>query len=151
MNRKALHLLACITLLATFPLAARGMSIHDFGRMNDDDEASYVTLLVEGSAHYYKVQGQPQQARQIIAFFKIPGKDGGVYKFADRLRETNAYNHAKAINPNNRAPELQVEDAMSRTLQDQGYLVPTAYLLTVGKDFSPDGLPRAQAPSPLHP
>jgi hypothetical protein len=126
---------------------ANAMSIHDFGRMNDDDEATYVTLLVEGSAQMFKAQGQPDQARKVIAFFKTPGKDGGTYQFADELKQAFAANQRNATNPNNRVPERQVEDAMAATLKAQGFPVSAGYLLSVSQGFRPLGLPRAQTPS----
>ncbi len=124
---------------------ADAMSIHDFGRMNDDDEATFVALLVEGAAHLFKVQGQPDQARQVIAFFKTTGKDGGTYRLADQLKQAYALNVKNATNPNNRAPDRQVEDAMAATLRAQGLPVPAKYLLTVGSGFRPIGPPRAIA------
>jgi hypothetical protein len=51
-------------------------------------------------------------------------------------------NKRNAINPNNRAPVYQVEDAMASTLKSAGVIVPANYLLTAGKDFKPDGPPR---------
>ena len=126
-----------------FSTAARAMSIHDFGRMNNDDEATYVTLLVEESAEMLKAHGQPEQASKAIAFFKVTGKFGGTQQFASNLRTVDALNKRNAINPNNRAPVYQVEDAMELTLKDEGIIVPASYLLTASKDFRPSGPPRA--------
>jgi hypothetical protein len=142
MNPKALFALVLIFLAPCLTLEARAMSILDFGRMNNDDEATYVTLLVEGSANLLKAHGQPDQAQRLILFFKVPGKDGGVYHFGDHLREANAVNNRNAINPNNRAPVYRVEDAMASTLKDAGFNIPVTDLLAIGKDFRPSGLPR---------
>ena len=122
-----------------FSTAARAMSIHDFGKMNNDDEATYVALLVEGSAEMLRAHGQPEQARKVIAFFKESGKDGGVQQFASNLKMVDALNKRNSINPNNRAPVYQVEDAMELTLKDDGIIVPASYLLTINKDFRPSG------------
>ena len=119
------------------------MSIHDFGKMNRDDEATYVALLVEGSAEMLKAHGQPEQARKAISFFKDSSKDGGVQQPASHLQMVNALNKRNAINPNNRAPVYQVEDAMELTLKDDGIIVPASYLLTINKDFRPSGPPIA--------
>ena len=121
------------------------MSIHDFGRLNNDDEATYVALLVQGSADMLKAHGHPDQAAKVLAFFRTPGKGGGVFEFADHLKETDALNKKNQINPNNRVPEYQVEDAMAATLKDQGIVVPAGYMLTIGKDFAPVGPPRMHA------
>jgi hypothetical protein len=111
------------------------MTIHDFGRMNRDDEATYIALLVEGSAKMLRAQGQPDQARKTIAFFKDSSKDGGVQQFASHLQTVDALNKRNAINPNNRAPVYQIEDAMELTLKDKGIIVPVSYLLTINQNF----------------
>jgi len=146
MNLKASLAVVFISVAPCFTSGAKAMSIHDFGRMDTDDEASFVTFLVVGSANMFKAHGQPDQARKVIAFFKVTGKDGGTYRFADKLQEVDALNRRNVINPNNRAPEYQVEDAMAETLKDEGLIVPATYLLTISKSFQPSGLPRARTP-----
>ena len=54
------------------------MAILDFVHMNDDDDATYVTALVEGAAKMLKANGQEDQARKAIALFKNSTKSGGV-------------------------------------------------------------------------
>ena len=110
--------------------------------MNNDDEATYVSLLVEASAKMLKANGQPDQARRAISLFKDSGKNGGVPQLASNLKMVNALNKRNAINPNNRAPAYQVEDAMELTLKDAGIIVPTSYLFKISKDFRPSGPPR---------
>ena len=121
---------------------AQAMTIEDFGRMNTDDEATYVTLLIEAAAKMYRTQGQPDQASQVIAYFKVPGKFGGVQEFAANLKTTYGLNKRNATNPNNRVQVYQVEDAMAATLRDKGFVVPVKYLLESGKGFRPAGPPR---------
>jgi hypothetical protein len=139
MNLKTNLAVALISLASCLTGAAKAMSIHDFGKMNNDDEATYVALLVEGSAEMLRAHGQPEQARKVIAFFKESGKDGGVQQFASNLKMVDALNKRNSINPNNRAPVYQVEDAMELTLKDDGIIVPASYLLTINKDFRPSG------------
>ena len=118
---------------------ARAMAIFDFAKMNTDDEATYITSLVVGSAKMLRAQGHPDQARKVIAFFKDPSKNGGLNQFALQLKELHEINDRNAINPNNRAYAYQVEDAMELTLKDNGFIVPASYLLQVNKDFRPVG------------
>ncbi len=118
---------------------AQAMAIFDFAKMNDDDEATYLTSLVEGSAKMLRTQGQPDQARRVIALFKDSSKNGGINQFALHLKALHAINDRNAINPNNRAYAYQVEDAMELTLKDNGFIVPASYLLQVNKDFRPVG------------
>jgi len=127
-----------------FSTSARAMTIHDFGKMNNDDEATYVTLLVEESSKMLKAKGQPDQADKVIAFFKETGKFGGTQQFASNLQTLDALNKRNAINPNNRATVYQIEDAMELTLKDKGIIVPASYLRTVCKDFTPSGPPRGR-------
>ncbi len=116
--------------------------MEDFIRMNDDDDATFVTLLVEGPAKNLREQGKPDQAAKAISLFKDSSKQGGLNQFVMNLRAMNAMNHKNAINPNNRAPVLEVENAMAVTLKDNGMIVPVSYLLAVSKDFHPSGPPR---------
>ena len=134
--------IAVILAGAIFSVNASAMTLENFGRMNDDDEASYVALLIEASTQMLKAEGKPEQASRALAFFKEPGKDGGVQKFAAHLEAINGQNMRNQTNPNNRRPDLQVEDAMQKTLQEQGITVPAKYLLDAGKDFHPEGPPR---------
>jgi len=110
-------------LLAACVTGARAMPILDFGRLNLDDQATYVTLMVEGSAELLRAHGEPEQAGKAIAFFKDSSKEGGVHQFASHLKEVNGLNLIHATNPNNRAPVYQVEDAMEMTLKDAGIIV----------------------------
>ena len=147
MNLKANLAVSLILLVSCLTGSAKAISIHDFGKMNIDDEATYVALLVEGSAQMLKANGQPDQARKAIAFFKDSSKDGGVQQLAAHLMVVDALNKRNAINPNNRAPVYQLEDAMEQTLKDEGIIVPVSYLLTINKDFKPSGPPRPRTPS----
>ena len=143
MNLKA-HLLIGVFLLSLlFSGHAQALPILKFVRLNNDDEATYVTSLVEGSAKMLKAHGQADQAQKAIALFKDSSKNGGVNQFALNLKMLNGMNTRNAINPNNRAPVYEVEDAMERTLKDNGIIVPVSYLLTINKDFQPSGPPRS--------
>ena len=146
MHLKVKLALALISFLPLVTTSAQAMTVEDFGRMNNDDEATYVTLLIEASAQMLKTQGQPDQASKLIAYFKVPGKFGGVQQLAAHIEAINGLNKRHAINPNNRAPVYQIEDAMESTLKEQGFLVPAKYLLARGKDFRPEGPPRQHLP-----
>ena len=135
-----------LLLIALGSGCARAMSFHDFIRMNDDDDATYVTAMVEGTAKMLRANGQPDQARKLIAFFKDSGKQGGVNQLAMNMRAMNGLNNRNAINPNNRAHVYEVEDAMELTLKDNGIIVPVSYLLAINQTFRPVGPPRS-APS----
>jgi len=122
---------------------AQAMSFEDFIRMNDDDDATYVAALVEGAAKMLRAKGQPDQAGKLVALFKDSGKQGGVNQLAQNMKTLNALNNRNAINPNNRAPVYEVENAMELTLKDNGIIVPASYLLSINRNFQPAGPPRS--------
>jgi len=142
MNLKANLAIVLISFAPFQTFCAKAMSFDDFARMNNDDEAGYVAFLVEASAQMLKAKGQPDQAGKAISLFNDSSKNGGVQQLASNLKMFYGLNKRNAINPNNRIPAYQFEDAMALTLKDQGIIVPASYLLTAGKDFSPSGPPR---------
>jgi hypothetical protein len=148
MNLKTKLAVALISFAPIFTASVKAMSFEDFARMNNDDEAGYVAFLVEASAKMLKTTGKPEQADKAVSLFHDSSKDGGVQQLASNLKMFYALNKRNAINPNNRAPVYQVEDAMASTLKDAGILVPTSYLLTAGQDFRPSGLPRQHTSGP---
>jgi len=125
---------------------AKALSMDDFARLNNDDEASYVALLIESAAQLLKAQGHPDLADKAIALFKVPGKNGGVAQFASNLRMLHGLNTRNALNPNNRAPVYRVEDAMALTLKDDGIIVSAKDLVDAGNTFQPSGPPRPHGP-----
>ncbi|MCE0496906.1 MAG: hypothetical protein LV481_03020 [Methylacidiphilales bacterium] len=127
---------------------AKAMSFDDFARMNNDDEAGFVTFLIETSAQMLKTNGHPEQADKVVAFFKDPSPNGGVHQLASQLRSMNNINIRNSTNPNNRAYVYQVEDAMASTLKDDGIIVPASYLLAASQNFQPSGPPRQHNPGP---
>jgi len=136
-------LVACLLILSALGSGcARAMTFEDFIRMNDDDDATYVTAMVEGVAKILRANGEPDQARKVIALFKDSSKQGGVNQLAMNMKAMNALNNRNAINPNNRAHVYEVEDAMERTLKDNGITVPASALLAINRDFRPVGPPR---------
>ena len=148
MNLTSKLIAASILLLPFTVGSAKAMSINDFAAMNNDDDAAYVALLVEAAAHMFKANGQPDQAAKVIAFFKDPGNNGGVHQLAIYLKMKNAQNEKNATNPNNRAPEYQVEDALELAFKEDGLIVPAKFLLASGEDFHPSGPPRAITTGP---
>ena len=139
---------AILSAISLFSGNAPAMTIDNFARLNVDDEATYVALLVSGSAKMLRAQGKPDLADKAIALFKDASKSGGVSQFAFNLKTVHNRNNLNATNPNNRTPDLQVEDAMAATLKDNGILVPVSFLLTLRKDFQPTGVRRPTIPSP---
>jgi len=144
MNPRVKLALTLICLAPFLTLGAKAMTVEQFGRLDDDDEAGFVAFLVEASAQLLKSQGQPEQAHQVIALFKEAAPNGGVARLAENVKEVNALNKRHALNPNNRIPDSQIEDALARTLKEAGFNVPAKYLLAAGKGFHPDDPPRSR-------
>jgi hypothetical protein len=137
---------ALVLLIALGSGRVQALSFHDFIRMNDDDDATYITAMVEGAAKLLRANGQPDQAREVVAFFKDSSKQGGVNQLAMNMKAMDGLNNRHAINPNNRAHVYEVEDAMALTLKDKGIIVPASYLLTINQNFQPVGPPRPVTP-----
>jgi hypothetical protein len=148
MTLSARLIVALLLIAPTLTGNAKAMLFEDFARMNNDDEAAYVALLVESASKMLKASGKPDQASKVISFFKDSSKNGGVRQFAYHLKMMNVLNTRNANNPNNRVPVYQVEDAMESALRDDEIIVPAKYLLASSQDFHPSGLPRQQTISP---
>jgi hypothetical protein len=146
MKSKMYLAVGLLLLMALGSGCAHAISFHDFIRMNDDDDATYVTALVEGTAKMLRANGQPDQARKLIAFFKDSSKQGGVNQLAMNMKMLDGLNNRNAINPNNRAHVYEVEDAMALTLKNKEIIVPVGYLLAINQNFQPAGLPRPAPP-----
>jgi hypothetical protein len=142
MKRKLLLTLGVVWVGLWVPGPSPGMAIQDFAKMNDSDDATYVTAMVMGVAKWLRSQGHPDQAQKTIDLFKDATKRGGLNQLVVTMKLMNGQNNFNSINPNNRAHPLEVEDAMVRTLGDNGITVPLSYLKTVNKDFQPAGPPR---------
>lgn len=126
--------------------SARAMTIEDFAKLNDDDEATYVTEMVSGTSDYLKKQGQADQAAKVIALFKDSSPNGGVIQFAQNLKMLFSLNRRNATNPNNRAPVYGVEDAMARTLNGAGVTVTPKFLQAFNENFQSTGPRHAKPP-----
>lgn len=146
MKSKVCVAVGLLLLIALGSGCAQALSFHDFIRMNDDDDATYVTAMVEGAAKMLRANGEPDQARKLIAFFKDASKQGGVNQLAMNMKAMNGLNNRNAINPNNRAHVYEVEDAMALTLKNRGIIVPVGYLLAINQNFQPVGPPRSSTP-----
>ena len=135
MKLKALFAALSFGLLGAYPALA--LPIHDFAKMKMDDQATYVTSLVEGAASMLKTHSQPDQAQKALTLFKDSGKTGGLNQFVLNLKMMEGMNNRNATNPNNRAHVYEVEDAMELTLKHNGIIVPASYLLTINQNFIP--------------
>jgi hypothetical protein len=124
------------------------MSILDFGHMNNDDEATFVAMLVGGAVDHLRAHGHPDEADKALALFKSRGPNSGTNQFALFMMQYNTINTRNAENPNNRKPEFEVEDAMEHTLQSNGIDISAADLRAIGKGFQPVGPPRGALATP---
>ena len=119
------------------PGTASAMSIYLFSKMKNPDRATYVDNMVEGAAKMLKDQGHTDQSQKVLDLFGDAGPNGGVSQFVTKLKDVDSDNRRNAINPNNRKPVLQVEDAMALMLKDNGVIVPVSFLLDINKHFTP--------------
>jgi hypothetical protein len=151
MNSKSLCAASLLAFLLLLPGAASAMSFLDFAKMNDDDESTYVALLIDGAAKILRAQGKPDEAARTLALFKSTGPNSGVHQLVDESKRLNALNNKNATNPNNRAVVYDVEDAMELTLRDNDITVSIKDLRTINQNFKPSGLSRRQMSSQAPP
>ncbi len=137
-------LITVVTMLALLTGPGRAMSMLDFAKMNNDDEAGYLAVLIGAAAQTLKASGHPDQADKVLAMFHDSSSSGGLHQFAAHMKMLGSLNARNATNPNNRAHEYLVEDAMELTLKDAGFLVSAKSLLKAGEDFQPVGPQRGQ-------
>jgi hypothetical protein len=140
--------LAALILTLAVNLPARAIPILQFARMNVSDQADYVTDLVVGAAHLLRANGHPDLAEKAVDLFKDASAHGGLHQLARTATRMQSENDRNATNPNNRAPELDVEDAMAETLHDNGIDVTAKYLRTINKGFNPQLPPRTHIGGP---
>jgi hypothetical protein len=116
---------------------ARAMDILFFARMALDDQADYVTSLVEATAKMLRATGHPDQAAKAIALFKDSSKNGGLNQLVTNMRALQAQNTMSQSATNGRTTHYDVEAAMQMTLHSAGIVVPLKFLESANKNFAP--------------
>ena len=116
---------------------APAMDILFFVRMALDDQAEYVSLLVEGSAKMLRTTGHADEAQKAIALFKDSTEHGGVHQLAMNIKALQAKNTLNSTLATSRGPFYDIEAAMQLTLRNNGIDVPLKYLETINRNFSP--------------
>jgi hypothetical protein len=132
-----LSFFAVLLFLNAIPTPGRAMDILLFARMNLDDQADYVTSMIEGAVHLLRAQGHPEQAERVVALFKDKSPNGGVHQLAQNLKDLQEANTRNGDNPNNHLPVYDVESAMELTLRHAGVEVPAKYLESLNRHFQP--------------
>lgn len=134
------------SLLATFlsatalvAVGTHAMEIRQFDKMADQDQAGYITALVEGSQKILIEQGKPELAAQVHRLFmEIHSGDTmsvGLVEFENNLAILRV-NDAKEVIKNPNAVRLEAEDAMIATLHANHIELPDSFY-TVNKNFRP--------------
>jgi hypothetical protein len=116
---------------------ARAMEILYFARMALDDQSTYVSDLVIGSAKMLRATGHPDQAQKAIALFKDSTSHGGVSQLASNLKHLQQRNTITQSVTNGRQTHYDVEAAMQLTLRNNGIDVPLKFMETINRNFSP--------------
>ncbi len=137
MHLKARFLAGVVAVIFLGAGHAPAMDILFFARMALDDQADYVSSLVEGSAKMLRSTGHPDQAAKAIALFKDPSKNGGVSQLAKMIRQVQAKNTLNTTLAAPRGPVYDVEAAMQMMLHNNGIEVPLKYLKTINRNFTP--------------
>jgi hypothetical protein len=102
-----------------------------------DDQATYVSELVEASAKMLRQTGHPDQAAKAIALFKDSSRQGGLGQLVTNMKALQAKNTINANVPNSHEAFFDVEAAMQLTLRNNGISVPLKFLESVNRGFAP--------------
>jgi hypothetical protein len=133
--------IAVATLFAAMLLSgsARAMTIVQFDKMADRDQADYIGDLIVGAEIVLTNAGKPALAAQVKRLFttKDPGDNAtmGMIEFERNLallRLDDAKDHEKKPND----PRLEVEDVIILTLHKNNIELPDSYY-DVNKNFHP--------------
>ena len=119
MDRFSLSAAALIVALI-LSSAAQAMEIQHYDEMSNDDQATYVSLLVGGAEQAFKNEGRADLAAQVDHLFTttLPGDKitMGVGEFQLNLARARVADE-KRFEKDPRAHRLEVEDAMLVTLK----------------------------------
>jgi len=133
------HLATFLSAAMLFSSAAQAMEIRQFDKMAQDDQAQYVSDLIQGAEKVLTDEDKSDLAAQVSHLFttNAPGAhiSIGMAEFMRnlaRLRVADVDNAQK----NPKDPRVEVEDAMFVTLQKNHIDLPDSFF-TVAKDFKP--------------
>lgn len=148
MNRFAL---SAAVLAATVFLsgAVQAMTIVQYDKMANEDEAEYVSRLVGGAIQAFNDEGRADLAAQVNHLFTttLPGDKitVGVGEFQLNLARARVAD-AKRVEQNPNAHRLEVEDAMLVTLKKNGIPLSEDFIgafRAINKGFQPKLPPQA--------
>ena len=122
-----------------FSGAAQAMTIQQFDKMANDDQAEYVSELVSGAEKVLTDEGKADQAKKVENLFTTNAPDGntsiGMSQFMITLALMRLNDAKNAVDhPND--PRLEVEDTMFLMLQKNRVELPDSFF-TVNKNFKP--------------
>jgi hypothetical protein len=128
-----------VSVVMLFASVAQAMEIIQFDKMAVQDQADYITVLVDGAQRVLIVEGKNDLAAQIHKLFtEVHSGDRmtlGMIAFEenlDRARLFDAESHARDHN----AQRVEVEDAMAATLKKNGIELPDSFF-NVASNFKP--------------
>jgi hypothetical protein len=124
-------------LLATafiFVGAARAMPIPQFDKMTVSDRGTYTTLLIKGSVDALTTRGNAHDADKLFALFD---SGDGLKQLFHNLDTLRLLNQKQSIDPNDRHPVYEFEQAFALTLKQNNIIIPLNFILTINKDFKP--------------
>ncbi len=127
-----------------FSNTTQAMEIRQFDKMAVEDQADYITLLVEGAQKVLIEEGKKDLAAKVHKLFTEihPGDtiSLGMEEFETNLAQARLFDaerHAK----DHDARRLEVKDAIIVTLKRNDIVLPKSFM-TVGKNFKPKHPPK---------
>jgi hypothetical protein len=138
------HLATFLSAAMLFSSAAQAMEIQQFDKMSQDDQAEYVSDLIQGAEKVLTDEGKPDQAAQVSHLFTTNPPDSkisiGMNDFMLTLAKARVTD-AKNVEKDPHAQRIEVEDAMALTLKNNGIELPDSFF-TINRGFKPKHPPK---------
>ena len=128
-----------LSVAVLFAGAAQAMEIQTFDKMAPQDQADYITVLIDGAQRALISEGKADLATKVNKLFtEVPAGDKislGLNELESNLDRARVAD-IQRIQKNPDARRLEVEDAMIVTMRKNGIELPPSFL-TVASNFKP--------------
>jgi hypothetical protein len=132
MSNPKIHLAGlCVSVAVLSASVAQAMQIQQFDKMTAQDQADYITALVDGAQKVLIDEGRSDLGAQVHKLFTdVPAGDTitlGMEGFETNLAQGRLYDAERYAKDHN-VRRLNVEDAMIVTLKKNGIVLPLAFV-----------------------
>ena len=125
---------------------AQAMEIRKFYEMAQDDQANYVSALIQGAEKVLTDEGKPDLDAQVSHLFTTNAPNSNISIGMSQFMVTLAVlrvKDAQRVAKDPKAQRIEVEDAMALTLKNNGIELPDSFF-TVNSGFKPKLPPKKE-------